>query len=114
MPIPVTGSMMDVHFVDLPPPPPPPPLPPLPVKGAGAVGLIWMTVLLMSPPPSPPPLASAGAADMARLSAVMPAVMVVRLRFIRAPPGRGLTRGGASTAERPACHWTLVLGSLAG
>src|SRR5215213_12015980 len=85
MPTPVSGSTVLVHFARLPPPPPLPPLPPLVVAGAGAVGLMLMTVLLMSPRASPPPLASAGDAETARLSAAMPAVIVVRVRFIGFP-----------------------------
>src|SRR3954451_18461977 len=80
--LPVIGSTpTTVHVAGrLLPPLPPPPLPPLlPVNEAGAVGLMLTTVLLM---PSPPPLAPAGVAATARLSAAMPAVIVVRVRFM--------------------------------
>src|SRR4051794_15343914 len=83
--LPVIGSTpTTVHVAGrllppLPPPPPPPPPPLLPVNGAGAVGLMLTTVLLMG---SAPPLAPAGAAATARLSAARPAVIVVRVRFM--------------------------------
>src|SRR5215208_399333 len=108
MPMPVIGSTTEVHFVERPPWPPLPP--PLLMKGAGAVGLMLTTVLLMSPRPSPPPLATAGEAEAARLSAAMPATIEVRVMFIGFPLGRGASRGEASARGRLEFHWTLVLG----
>src|SRR4051794_9734621 len=77
MVLPVTGSIPTATHVRRRPLPPPP----LVVAGAGASGLMLTTVLLMSPPP----FASAGEAEAARLSAVRPAVIVVRVRLIGSP-----------------------------